>query len=637
MKSKKHYELIRRYEREASEAPNRFNRRLKRLLWLGYGYIAFVMLMSLALSLTLIALAWYFPHFWLIAAALIVTLITIQMIWQLFAPFESMDGIELTASQCPKLFEEIDLLREQMDVPKISRVVLTSELNASAGEYRSRFLYGTRQRFLGIGLPLFKMLNIDEMRSVIAHEIAHLARGHSRMAATVWHLRANWFKLLSGGAVWWRWFAHFYGERFEAMASVIRREHELEADRIACSSVGAEATVSSQLWIGLLSDLTEVPFQQWLELKNQEPKPPANVVSEFLKRLQQVPRREQCLALLRRVAAGETSIYESHPALKDRVVRAGFVTRDSLQETAEIMWDIIQNRPAGDAADYFLGSNFSSFLAQLDQDDQRRRELDWEALQQLNQEVQQELDAVEKEIAESRKPPSEFQLERRAQMLLQLKGTETGYDAFQKLLLQYPENPAALFFCGQYAYYQDVNPQRAEELLLKAMDSDPRYETSISFMMIEICRELEKPQEADKWQEFSFGATDALEESMRERSSVTKKDKFLPAELTPEQIKSIVDQLKSEKKVVRIWAARKQVEYYDDKPLFVFGIEVKYSSFWLYSEDYFNKVIYDLAQTTRFPDEFYLLHLHSELKVFRKKFKKLGKETACIYSRRPGD
>ena len=634
MKSKKYYELVRRYEREASAEPERFHRRLMRQLWLGYGYIVLVMLVSLISLLVAIVVAWNFPHLVTIIGVLVVGGIAFFRISELFTPLDSIAGIQVTADQCPQLFEEINSLREQMDIPMISQVVITDELNAHAGEYRSRFFFGTEYRFLGIGLPMFQILNVDEMRSVIAHEIAHLARGHSRLSATFWHLRASWFNLIASGGIWWRWFANYFGNHFEAMASVIAREHELEADRIAFHSVGTKATVSGQLLINVLSRITEEPFQDWLQQQTVEPNPPANVVTEFLDRLKQPLREEQCLPLLRRVAAGETSIYETHPSIKDRIVRAGFVPRDSLQETAEVAWDIIQNRPEVGAAEHFLGCQFASFVEQLDSDYQQRYKTVWQAQHQTRQDYQNELKTIEKEIAESRTPATEFQLERQAQMRLLLEGTEAGHEAFKDLLVRFPENPAALFHCGQHAYYQDTDPKAAQSFLLKAMESDPRYESSISFMMIEICRELENPQEAERWQEYSFGAADAIEESMTERASITKKDKFLPAELTPQQVALIVDQLKAEKKVMRVWAARKKVEYYGDKPLYVFAIEVKYIWFWVYSEEYFNQVILGLLQTTRFPNEFFLLHLHSSNKVFRKKFKKLGKKTACIYSRK---
>lgn len=633
MKSRQYYELVQRYEQEAKTQPKKFHRRLRRQLWLGYGYIFFVLLVSVLLVGGLGWWAWSQPHFVTFLLFAVVALYTLQSVGQLFTPLDPMSGVRLTADQYPILFKEIDSLREQMDIPAISDVVLTHEMNAGAGEYRSWFFFGEKRRFLGIGLPLFKTLTADEMRSVIAHEIAHLARGHSQLTATLWHLRTSWFKLLSSGGIWWSLFARYYGYYLEAMAAVLSREYEFEADRIAFESVGRKATISGQLWIELLSHFSEFRFQQWLDAKSDQSSPPDNAVSELLNRLEQTPDQAQSLPLLRRALAAETSIHETHPSRKDRIVRAGFPTGDSLQKMADDAWDVIQNRPPADAAEHFLRSNYDSLVQQLNEIWKKDSELMWSEIHLSHQQHSAELEALDKEIAATEAPASEFQMERRCNLVANINGADSGHEAFQELLVSHPNNPAALFYCGNYAYYQTIEPELAESYFLKAMEADPRYESAISAQMVEICRELEKPEDANQWQEHSFSAADTVEESLAERSFVHQKDKFLPAELTEEQRELIVSQLSADKRVERIWAARKEVEYYSEKPVFVFGIEVTYRSFAYYHDHYFDKILAELLEHTRFPHDFFVLHLHGEGKVFRKKFKKLGQDTSCIFSK----
>ena len=141
------------------------------------------------------------PQLITILGLLFVGFFTWDLVATLLAKIPPIAGIRLKRDQLPILFGEMDTLREQMDVSDFDEVILIDEMNASAGEHRSRGLVGKKTRALSLGMPLLEAMNVDEFRIILGHEIAHLARGHSNLHARVWHLRNFWLKMLGEGEV----------------------------------------------------------------------------------------------------------------------------------------------------------------------------------------------------------------------------------------------------------------------------------------------------------------------------------------------------------------------------------------------------------------------------------------------------
>ncbi len=634
MKSKSFYQLVRRYEAEAKQHPKRFHRRVQRQIWLGYAYIIFVAIVSILVAVLLAWATYLTFNLILLLFFIVVAFITVDLFLSLFEKISTPAGVRLDPQQCPTLFQEIDSLRNEMDIPAIDDVLLTYDLNASAGEFRSRFFVGRKNRFVAIGLPMLKSLNVEEVRSVIAHEIAHLARGHSRLSATVWHLRKMWMKLLYPEAgsvpIWWRWFAKFYGSYFEAMANVISREYEFEADRIAFNSVSRQAIITSHLWDALFKQTVEVEHLEQLERHVvQHAKPIDNVLQSFLLRLEQTPQRDHSLPYLRRTLAKETLIYESHPSCKDRIACAGFPTDQSLHESAEYAWQMLQSRSRDNAINHYLGNQFPTLLDQLESLWQWRNEAEWQVQHLQFEQAKLELQQIQQNSKDG--SVGEHERVNHANLVAVLEGADAGYQAFQDVLAEYPENEIALFWCGNYNYEFAVDLPKAESYFLRALDADIRYEAEISHRMVSVCRELEKYDEAESWLEHSFGASDAIQKSQQERTTIVVNDKFIAHQLPDDRRQLIVEQLSKDPRVKRIWAARKQIEYYSEKPIYVFGIQIHQKWYKFYSDQFYDRIFQQLLQTIHFPDDYLMVMLYGQNKPFLKKFKKLSRQDACIY------
>ena len=637
MKSQKYYELVRRYEQEAKQHPIRFQRRTSRYIRIGYAYIGFILLLMFVLTAIACALVYFKPQLITILGLLFVGFFTWNLVATLLAKIPPIAGIRLKRDQLPILFGEMGTLREQMDVSDFDEVILIDEMNASAGEHRSRGLVGKKTRALSLGMPLLEAMNVDEFRIILGHEIAHLARGHSNLHARVWHLRNFWLKIFSEGeaSFWWRWFARFYSDRFEAMAAVISREFEFEADRIASEAGNKRDNISAHIKMELLNSVYDIQQNEWINAQIfEDPKIPTNVISTYCQRLKQPIAPGEAKKHLRRILAVETSIYLTHPSCRDRIAMDGFPVDRPLTEMVETALTYI-NQPEGVdhqlASHYFLGAHRDGLLRELDDQYATQSKQMWEYRTEFISHAKEELKAVEKRIAEAEatgRNPEEEDLEIRANIFYEIMDQKSTSESYEKVLEHYLENASALFVTGQYAYQREFDLEKAEDRFVQAVESDPRLEYDVSSYMVAVCRELEKPAEADRWQQHSFGALDALNDSYSERAMVKLKDKFIPAELTEEQIDKIVTQIAHIKNIGKVWVACKKLNVYTEKPLYVFGIET--NDFWNFrSWNYYQSIGDQIVNSISFGNQFYVIMLQGENMKFRKKFKKL-KPSLCI-------
>ncbi|MDX1934999.1 MAG: M48 family metallopeptidase [Capsulimonadales bacterium] len=162
------------------------------------------------------------------------------------------EGIEVTYEEAVPLYLEIDRLREKLRVPRFHRIFLTDEFNCSVLQ-RPRFgIFGGHRSYLVIGLPLMASLSPAQFRAVLAHEMGHIAGGHSRFGARIRRIYYSYISLLAAldeedraslflFAGFFSWFVPL----FAAYTFVARRQNEYEADKLSAQAVGADTTAAA--------------------------------------------------------------------------------------------------------------------------------------------------------------------------------------------------------------------------------------------------------------------------------------------------------------------------------------------------------------------------------------------------------
>lgn len=112
------------------------------------------------------------------------------MLWSLLPRRDEFEppGPLLDRSAQPKLFREIDEIAGALNEHVPCEVYLIGQPNAFVADRGGTFGFGSR-RVMGIGLPLFSILNVSELRAVLAHEFAHFYSGDTSLGPWVYRAR----------------------------------------------------------------------------------------------------------------------------------------------------------------------------------------------------------------------------------------------------------------------------------------------------------------------------------------------------------------------------------------------------------------------------------------------------------------
>ncbi|MEO1035268.1 MAG: M48 family metallopeptidase [Pseudomonadota bacterium] len=107
-------------------------------------------------------------------------LLTIFLVKSLFTVRKSGDpgGVEVTADDEPVLFDFLHRLADEIGAPKPHRVFITPEVNAAVFYDLSliNLIFPSKKNLI-VGLGLVNVLNLGELKAVLAHEFGHFAQG----------------------------------------------------------------------------------------------------------------------------------------------------------------------------------------------------------------------------------------------------------------------------------------------------------------------------------------------------------------------------------------------------------------------------------------------------------------------------
>lgn len=148
-------------------------------------------------------------------------------------------GIPLTPEDAPELWATVTELAAAADTRMPDDIRLVPEVNAAVSE-DTRWMglvSGTRRLYLGV--PLLLGLDVSQMRSVLAHELGHYSRSHTRLAALTYRGRVaimTTVNELSGNVV--GWLLKLYAYAYLLVSAGVTRRQELEADELSVRIAG---------------------------------------------------------------------------------------------------------------------------------------------------------------------------------------------------------------------------------------------------------------------------------------------------------------------------------------------------------------------------------------------------------------
>lgn len=364
---------VKRFEAEAKADPKGYEAKCRRVVALGYFYIALVLgvmvgLIGLIVWLMVSSGRGYAAE---IKIILILGIGVVGMAASLFRRLpDEDDGVSVSRDEAPRLWATVDGLCDRLQAPKIHRIRITFDWNASASQIPAFGMFGPSKNTLRYGLPLMTAESPDETRATIAHELGHFAGGHSRFAGKAYRVVQTWeaagqsvhgaiASILIGPFLKW------YLPKLWATTFPLRRISEYAADEAATQTSGAEPNACGLLRMSVQGPVVGDAFQALYDRVETEPTAPTDAVQDIVGALQAPVTREDYRLRARKALAAETDYDDTHPSLSDRLVAIGVFTAGAEDSLIDAYEKRLTTPSVPCAAHEYLGREGSERIAKL--------------------------------------------------------------------------------------------------------------------------------------------------------------------------------------------------------------------------------------------------------------------------------
>ncbi len=604
--------LVSRMESLARQRPLTYRRRVFGLAALGYGYLTVVVLVLLALT-GLAVLSVAYLKFLGVKLVVLSGALLLAVLRSLWVKQEHPQGEPLAPKDAPQLFELLAELERQLETPTVHSVLITADFNAAVSQLPRLGFFGWHRNYLLLGLPLMKALTVPQFKSVLAHELGHLSRGHARAANWIYRLRLIWVRLEATferrplwGSGLVRGFFKWYIPYFNAVSFPLARANEYEADAAAVKLAGARATAQALTGVHMFGNYLAKSYWPNIHAAAKESAQPAfapysGFVAEAVREL---PESE--LARWQESALGEaTSHADTHPALADRLRAMGAAA------------EFAPPTPAA-GADQLLGA--------------ARRQLEHTFDTKWRERVAESWRKFHAQTQTKRARLAELRTEREQQTLsdaalLELAGLEEevgdGIAAALVLLravVAKSPTPAAQFALAGNLLRQDQDEGVA--LMEATVGDDPAAVFAGGQLLRDYHKRRGEHAAARVWQERAAEAALLLQKSRRERQRLLLSDRYVAHALDADSVLALRAQLQAVKGVKRAFFVRKLDPHLPNLPLFVLGLKTT-GFFQLHNRQHAADVTQAVKQQVKFPGETLIIVTDGNLYKFARKLRRV--------------
>lgn len=226
----------------------------------------------------------------------------------------------VTAEEQPELWDEVTHLAEVVGTRPPDEIHLVPEVNAAVSEDASWLGLRAGTRTLLIGTPLLVGLTADQLRAVLAHELGHYSRSHTRLGPVTYRGRVQIGRTVDGlrnHPILRRVF-HGYALLFLLVSRKVSRDQEYEADAAAARLTSADALVTALRELPVLGAVWEHYLDSYVGWAANAGVRPRAVVGGFQQMLADETRAEALAALRDGAPEEKPSRFDSHPTFAQR-------------------------------------------------------------------------------------------------------------------------------------------------------------------------------------------------------------------------------------------------------------------------------------------------------------------------------
>lgn len=596
-------QLVLRLERLAANRPRAYRMRVGLLAGLGFGYLAFAVVLLLVLIGAIAALA--------IATAgavikfawplLILVFLVLRALWfRLPEP----DGVALSRNDAPALWDLVDRTRKRLDAPRIHRLLLNDDLNAGVVQVPRLGVMGPSRNFLLVGLPLLQAVSAEQFTAVLAHEFGHLSGNHGRFAGWIYRLRRTYANVLealearrSAGIWLFRRFFEWYSPYFAAYSFALARHHEYVADGAAAEATSSRAAAGALVRIGVTAHWLDSRY--WPELHRgaeRDPQPPRNAFTSLGRQLP-LAADAAGVEVFKSMLAEETGTADTHPSLADRLQSLGVSGDEAIGAGLE--------RPERSAAAALLGAREHDLLACFDDRYRTGVEASWRQAHAEARAARGRYDALR-----AAAPADADERVELALLTARFEGEEAALPVFESALRAEPEHPVASHWVGRARL--SAGDASGLELLDRAIEQDPEAvlpscEVAYAFLV-----DRGETDRAEAYRRRAERQIREFQAAADERDDVAPGDPLAPHDLPEEVVDRLRAALATERRVRRGYLARKVMRHLPDRaPLYLVGLRV---SRWGDDE----KLLERLIPRIELPGRFIAVTLGGKFKRFKR-------------------
>ena len=495
-------------------------------------------------------------------------------------------GVRLTEEQAPRFFRMLKDISRSLDAPAPAAILISPEyaLHLEQG-LGSEHGLPVAETVLVVGLPVLEALSPQQLRALVAHELAHLPTHERRFGGMILALRARLAALrdaAEASALSQNFWSRLPDEaclgildgiidRLTPATFPAVRQHETEADAIAAAVAGRDFAASALLRRRIASSAFSRQFRDdCMQLAQSRPEPPADLFDSRAAQAAGPLNDIQIHAWLREEMDRKDNLAETHPPLWDRLRMMGF-SLESLDDFRALLDQVQPHRALGEIASrFFLGDLAGDLRDSLSLDWRTSQARDWRARYETYETLR--VIAAESEASPAALPADPATL---WQIALAIGNTRSWREArpiAERILELDPDHADANLLAGQFAC-EDGDPIGLE-LLERAMSASP---ASIPVACATAARFLDLQKQPDAAASYRSRSDRhiKLEESFAdERSHARLRDSFVSASCPQPVAVALRHALELHASSVRTaYLVRKLVPGDEQRPLYVLGIE----------------------------------------------------------------
>jgi Zn-dependent protease with chaperone function len=537
-------------------------RRLIALAALGYVYLlSIVALVVVAIVATIV-----FVHPVVLALKIAAPLILLGLVVlrSLRVSVLPPEGVELQREQVPRLFELIDAIRNEVGAPRVDRVLIDDSISAAAALGPSLNPFGG-STYVVLGLPMVASQTPDELRAVVAHELAHFSRKHMRLGAWAMRARETWFQLQSNleqhrsfGSFLFRRFFMWYVPYLDAQFGTTSRAGEFEADAVAADIAGGEALASLLVRLELGARFATTTYWPSVYARvNHEAQPPWGVTAGLCAALCDVGTLLDADLWVKEALSAESGRFDSHPSLVERLT--------ALDLSEEGALDIPY--PAPTAAQIYLGDHADEVARRYDTQWREDMRLRWTEEFTVAEHARAELAELAGR-AEALKPD---ELRSYAALTARFHGDAAARPLYANLVAALPDDAQANFAFGRILV--EAGDLEGVAYLDKAVALAPQSAIAAAEVALPLLERKDRVTDIAIFRERARQRRALVDKAQDERTAPLSDSELGPHRLSDVELARAQAALAEHPELMRVYVARRRFQYLaDESPEYVVGV-----------------------------------------------------------------